>query len=102
MPKSTTSKRSERDGTHEPWLPRWCTPRKYAHTDGPEVADFAASLLRVSKGFMAGEPLVMRPWQAWLLDGIYERRDDGRRRYRRCLVGVGRKNGKSLIGSSIA
>lgn len=43
-----------------------------------------------------------RPWQRWLLDALYERRPDGRRRYRRALIGLGRKNGKSLLGSAIA
>lgn len=99
-------KRSERGGGAtrqlDGWLPRWSTPRLHDVSDGPEVVDFAASVLRVTKGFEAGNPLIFRPWQAWLLDALYERRADGRRRYRRCLVGVGRKNGKSLIGSTIA
>lgn len=41
-------------------------------------------------------------WQDWLLGRIFERRADGRRRHRRALVGLGRKNGKSLLGSATA
>jgi len=41
-------------------------------------------------------------WQKDLLGSLYERRDDGLLRYRRSLVGLARKNGKSLVGSVIA
>lgn len=86
----------------ETWAPRWSPPALHTTTEGQDVIDFAQNLLKVTKGFAAGEPLVLTPWQQWLVRGIYERRPDGRRRYRRGLVGVGRKNGKSLLGSTIA
>jgi phage terminase large subunit-like protein len=76
--------------------------RSGAQSDGAAVADFARTFLHVDKGFKAGEPLQVTPWQADLLDAIYERRADGKRRYRRAVVGLGRKNGKSLLGSVIA
>ncbi len=41
-------------------------------------------------------------WQRNLLNDLYERRPDGLLRYRRSLIGLGRKNGKSLLGSLIA
>jgi phage terminase large subunit-like protein len=44
----------------------------------------------------------LRPWQAQLIDDLYELRPDGLRRYRRGLIGMPRKNGKSLLGSIIA
>lgn len=66
------------------------------------MAAYAEMLLHVSKGPKAGDPLVLVPWQRWLLNGLLERRPDGRRRIRRALVGVGRKNGKSLFGSALA
>ncbi len=44
----------------------------------------------------------MRPWQRDILDGIFELRADGKRRYRRGLLGMPRKNGKSLLGAIIA
>ena len=59
-------------------------------------------LLHVSKGPRAGEALRLVPWQRWLLNGLLERRADGRRRFRRALIGLGRKNGKSLLGSALA
>jgi phage terminase large subunit-like protein len=41
-------------------------------------------------------------WQKGLLESLYERRADGLLRYRRSLIGLARKNGKSLLGSVIA
>jgi phage terminase large subunit-like protein len=56
----------------------------------------------VSKGVRAGQPLILTNWQVALLDGLYERREDGLLRYRRSLIGMGRKGGKSLLGSLCA
>ena len=56
----------------------------------------------MSKGRDAGGRLVLTDWQQWLVDQLYERRVDGRLRYRRALIGLPRKNGKSLLGSVIA
>ncbi len=49
----------------------------------------------------AGEPFSLVGWQHNLITSLYELRPDGRRRYRRALIGLGRKNGKSLLGSLI-
>lgn len=84
------------------WYPRWSTPQLCEQTDGPAVSLYASSLLHVSKGPLAGQPLAFGPWQDWLLGRTLERRPDGRRRYRRGLIGLARKNGKSLLGSAIA
>jgi phage terminase large subunit-like protein len=58
--------------------------------------------MHVSKGKVAGGPFRVTPWQGQLLDSVFERRDDGLLRFRRVLIGLGRKNGKSLLGSLIA
>jgi phage terminase large subunit-like protein len=84
------------------WAPRYFTSRVAADTDGDHVNDYAEALLHVAKGPMAGSPLLLTDWQRWLLDSLLERRSDGRRRYRRALIGLGRKNGKSLFGSALA
>lgn len=63
---------------------------------------FASEFLTVTKGVAAGEPLLFTDWQSDLIDSLYERRADGLFRYKRSLVGLPRKNGKSLIGSVIA
>jgi len=82
--------------------PRWSTPRKFLQSEGAAVVDFAATFMHVSKGRRAGGPFLVTPWQERLLEDLYERRPDGLLRYRRSLIGVGRKNGKSLLGSLIA
>ena len=58
--------------------------------------------MHISKGRVAGGPFLVTPWQAELLGSVFERREDGLLRFRRVLIGLGRKNGKSLLGSLIA
>lgn len=84
------------------WKPTFYTPRLYKGTDGDEVINFALEHFTVLKGTRSGEPLSFTPWQKWLLKSLYERKDDGRLRYRRALIGLPRKQGKSLLGSAIA
>ena len=84
------------------WKPAFYTPRKYATTDGDEIIDFAEAHFTVLKGFKAGAPLEFTNWQKWLLRSLFERNDrTGRLRYRRALVGLPRKNGKSLMMSAV-
>lgn len=71
-------------------------------TDGRFVADFIELALTISKGQDAGKKLELRSWQHDLLDELFVLRDDGRRRYRRALIGLPRKNGKSALASGLA
>ncbi len=84
------------------WQPTFYTKRKYKITDGDDVIDFADDFLRVSKGVRAGDPLLFVDWQKWLLQALLERRDNNKLRYRRALIGLPRKQGKSLMGSALA
>ncbi len=102
---STKSERaSKRRGItpNQAWEPAFYTGRRYERTDGDELIRFAENHFRVMKGFRAGEPLEFTKWQRWLLRGLMERNDDGRLRYRRALIGLPRKQGKSLMGSALA
>lgn len=102
---STKSGRASRRNATKPsvkWAPAFHTARIYDDSDGDEIIGFAENHFRVLKGFRAGEPLQFTAWQKWLLRSLYERNDDGRLRYRRALVGLPRKQGKSLMGSAIA
>jgi phage terminase large subunit-like protein len=70
--------------------------------EGPAVRRFFEERCRITKesmGGRSGELLSLRPWQVNLNAMIYARREDGRRRHRRALIGLPRKNGKSAIGS---
>lgn len=84
------------------WAPAFSTPSLYDQSDGPYVADFAQSLMTVPKGIKAGCSLCLTSWQQWLTSRLLERRPDGLLRYSVALIGLARKNGKSLIGSSLA
>ena len=70
--------------------------------DGPAVHNFFETRCRITKeslGGRSGELVRLRSWQKPLQSMIYARREDGRRRHRRALIGLPRKNGKSAIGS---
>lgn len=83
-------------------LPQYYTPMLSDKTRGHNVIDFAELLMKAERGFKAGEPLIFTEWQKWLLRLILEENDKGLLRFRRFIVGLPRKNGKSLLGTSIA
>jgi phage terminase large subunit-like protein len=62
-------------------------------------------LLPHSKGDWAqrGDKLVLQPWQVWILWVVFgfKRRSDGKRRYRKVLIVVPRKNGKSALAAAV-
>ena len=84
------------------WAPAYYSPSISDRTNGPNVTDFAATVLRASRGFRVGEPVVFTQWQSWLMDRLFELDENGLMRYRRALIGLPRKNGKSLLGTAIA
>jgi phage terminase large subunit-like protein len=84
------------------WSPAFYTPAISKVSDGDDVIVFAEHFLRLTKGVKAHQPLVFTEWQQWLLRAMLERNASGRLRYKRALVGLPRKNGKSLLGSSLA
>ncbi len=85
------------------WQPSWSVPSLSDSTNGPNVTDFASTLLRASRGFKSGEPLEFTAWQSWLMDRLFETDPaTGLMRYRRAVIGLPRKNGKSLLGTAIA
>lgn len=85
------------------WAPRYYVESKSPDTLGPNITDFANLLLKASRGFRAGQPLQFAEWQSWLLDRIFELEPITlKQRYRRAVVGLPRKNGKSLLGTTIA
>ena len=70
--------------------------------EGEVVATFIESFCRLSKGDEAGQLIKLRPWQRQILHDLFSHRKDGRRRYRRGLLLMPRKNGKSLLAAGIA
>ncbi len=85
------------------WEPAWSVPTLSDSTNGPNVTDFAATLLKASRGFKEGQPLEFTAWQSWLMKRLFELDPEtGLMRYRRAVIGLPRKNGKSLLGTAIA
>jgi phage terminase large subunit-like protein len=69
------------------------------------VREFLSQKAKITKDSVAGpagEPLVLRPWQSALVDRVFSRRADGRRKHRVYLVGMARKNGKTALAAGIA
>lgn len=83
------------------WAPAYYTKPIGDLTRGPDVADFSAIHLTAPRGFREGRPLEFTKWQSWLADSIYEVNPlTGFLRYRKVIVGLPRKNGKSVQGSA--
>lgn len=73
--------------------------------DGDRLCTFIETHARVTKesrGGRAGELIQLRQWQVNILHAMFARREDQRLQYRRALLGLPRKNGKSALGSAIA
>jgi phage terminase large subunit-like protein len=70
--------------------------------DAQFVLDFF-SLLKHSKGKWAGQPVVLEPWQAFIIASIFGWKNaEGTRRFRTVHEEVARKNGKSTKLAGIA
>lgn len=88
------------------WPPRWLTEVPLADQergDGDLFTQFAENFCRTTKDSVAspaGKLLVYRPWQKELMRQLLARRDDGRYRHRKALIGMPRKSGKSEIGAA--
>ncbi len=85
------------------WAPRLYVPSLHDKSRGPNTADFASLLLKASRGFRAGQRLEFTDWQRWLIDRLLE--TDPKTdllRFRRAIVLLPRKNGKSLLGTALA
>lgn len=56
------------------------------------------TLLRHSKGILAGTPIVLTPWQKFIVCQIYAwKRESGYRRFKKAFIEVGRKNAKTQM-----
>lgn len=64
---------------------------------------FCETFCRHFRGELAGETLVLEPWQRWIVEELFGwQRAAGTRRYREAFVFVARKNGKTFLLASIA
>ncbi|MEQ1930977.1 MAG: terminase TerL endonuclease subunit [Parvularculaceae bacterium] len=79
-------------------------PWRFDHARAWRAGAFIEALPHVKGGWAArGERMRLEPWQVWIIASLFGwvRKDTGRRRYRRALILVPRKNGKSLFAAAI-
>lgn len=66
------------------------------------VEEFFREFCRHSKGELAGQPVILAPWQVFRLGSIFGwKREDGWRRFRTAYNQVARKNGKSTEAAGV-
>lgn len=81
--------------------PRYITPPLYPESRGMGIVEWVEGRFVVLKGPMAGQQMRWLTWEQFVAERLYELRPNGTHRFREGLVGVGRQNGKSIIGSGL-
>lgn len=78
-------------------------PYYWSEESAQNIVDWF-SLLRHSKGTLAGEPIILTEWQRFRICQLYgwRRKKDGRRRFKKSFTEVARKNAKSQEEAGIA
>jgi len=77
-------------------------PYKFDRIKAEKAAGFA-SLMVHTKGKWAGKPILLEPWQAFIITVVFGwvRKSDGLRRFREAYCEIPRKNGKSVLGAVV-
>ena len=70
--------------------------------EGERVVSFVENFCVQSKGAEGGKLIHYRPWQRQLTLDLFATGEMGLRKHRTALIGVAKKNGKSLLGSTWA
>lgn len=75
--------------------------RKFWSTGG-RVIEFIESFCCFTNGRWTGEPFLLQPWQKKLIWQLFEiDQATGLRRFRRALIGIPRKNGKTELAAAL-
>lgn len=78
------------------------SPYFYSAKRADHVIEFFENYCHHSKGRAGGQRVVLELWEKALLAAIFGFIDiDGNRKYREAMLIVGKKNGKSLLGSGV-
>lgn len=76
-------------------------PYIYDKEKGSRVCSFIELLPHI-KGPLAGQPIILEPWQVFIIMTVFSWvKEDGTRRFRRSYVEVPRGNGKSALSSGL-
>lgn len=78
-------------------------PYVWEEEEAQNIVDWF-SLLMHSKGDLAGQPIILTPWQRFCLCQIYGWRNEetGWKRFKQSFIEVGRKNAKSQMEAGVA
>ncbi|MEL6875473.1 MAG: terminase TerL endonuclease subunit [Pseudomonadota bacterium] len=81
-----------------------CGEYYYDEAVAQAAVDFFPQHLRLTKGEWAGKPFHLEPWEAEQIikPAFGWKRKDGTRRYRRVIVWVPRKNGKTELAAGVS
>ncbi len=75
----------------------------FDHTEAKRIIDFAHRFCRFSNSRWAGQLVVLQPWQVAFLGNLFGwKRPDGSRRYRKALLFVAKKAGKTELAAIVA
>lgn len=85
----------------EEWAPLYFSKPGLPITRGQNFVKLAPATFELNDGFREGERFDLTPWQKYSLCSMFEEKLDGTLRYRRFLLGLPRKQGKSILCSSI-
>lgn len=86
---------------YDPWVQQQAG-QDFSVSIAIEAVSFFADWLRHVKGRFAGEPFALESWEQAIIANLWGWRNaDGTRRYRRMLLYVGKKNGKSALSAGI-
>jgi phage terminase large subunit-like protein len=95
-------------------MPKKKTPKKSASSVKPTgyyfdeeaasiAVEFCEDYCSHVKGEWAGNPLTLESWEKEFVRNLFGwKRPDGTRKYRKALLFIARKNGKTLLGAAIA
>lgn len=78
------------------------SPSTKRRTKGPAVVKWIEQHTVHTNGAWIGQPFRLLAWQKRLLYQLFEVDDAGLRRYRWCLLGVPKKNGKTELAAALA
>ena len=70
------------------------------NSQGPRVVKFIEEFLTLGGSFY-GQPFEVLDFQREVIDDIYKLDEDGRRIHRTYLLGLPRKNGKTLLAAAL-
>jgi phage terminase large subunit-like protein len=101
MPRTKTPERRSLPWPTAVPKPLSAPPLTNTDSDGPKVARWIQANCVYGEGDHFGEPVRLELFQKLFLCWLYEKRPDGRYRYRRALLQVPKGNGKTSLGAWI-